>query len=294
MRSRNETPAFCCRFLDESYFDTLLQTFQQAFSDYAHRFELDRTRFRNHLTLNAVDLDRSVGCFEGDEMIGLSLNGFGRWNGKSTVYDAGTGVLPERRREGASEAMFRFMVPVFRNAGIEQYLLEVIANNEPAVNLYDKIGFQRERELVFMEAPGRLTLPDHAEDDAVEVRVMTADELDQLSTLWSACPSWQNSNEAVTRSGPLRRILGAFIEDNCVGYIVYSTGLGRIAQFAVDAGHRQNGIGTRLLAEMESELTPGEKMQVINVDAKLSETIRFFEKRGFQRRLTQYEMIMQL
>lgn len=293
MTRGNETPSFCCRFLDESYFNVLLLKFREAFSDYAHQFDLDSDRFRNHLALNAVDLDRSVGCFDGDLMVGFSLNGFGDWNGRPTVYDAGTGVIPPHRRRGASEAMFRFQIPVFREAGIEQYLLEVITHNDPAVHLYKKLGFRIERELVFMEANGSLT-PENCPTDAVEVRVIGSDDLDRLSALWNTAPSWQNSNEAVARSGPLRRILGAFIEGGCVGYVAYSTGLGRIAQFAVDTNHRRKGIGSRLLAEMQSELTPGEKMQVINLDKKLTDAVRFFERRGFHIALTQYEMIMPL
>ncbi len=112
----NETPAFECRFLDESFFEATLEKFGEAFSDYARPFELDLIRFRNHINLNAIDLERSVGCFECGKLIGFSLNGFGSWKGKRTVYDAGTGVIPDRRRLGASKAMFDFMVPRFREA----------------------------------------------------------------------------------------------------------------------------------------------------------------------------------
>ncbi len=293
MRSGNETPTITCRFLDESYFEVLLRKFQEAFSDYAHPPKLDLERFRSHLVLNAVDLDRSVGCFEGGEMIGFSLNGFGQWNGRSTVYDAGTGVIPTRRRRGASQAMFDLQIPRFRADGIEQYLLEVITSNDPAVSLYKKLGFRTQRELFFMEAGGPL-VPESQTNVTVDIRVLSAADLVGLSKLWCAGPSWQNSNEAVARSGSSRRILGAFLDGQCVGYVAYTTGMGRIAQFAVDTDHRRKGIGSRLLAEMESELTPGEKMQVINVDDRLPETVRFFEKRGFRIALTQYEMILSL
>lgn len=282
-----------CRFLDETYFEALLRKFQEAFSDYAHPPKLDLEKFRSHLVLNAVDLDRSVGCFHGDEMIGFSLNGFGEWNGKSTVYDAGTGVIPARRRQGASKAMFGLQIDRFRDDGIEQYLLEVISDNYPAVNLYKDLGFRIERELFFMEAAGPLS-GEARPNSAVEIRVLSAGDLGRLSSLWRARPSWQNSNEAVARSGPSRRILGAFLDGKCAGYVAYTTGLGRIAQFAVDGNHRRKGIGSRLLAEMEAELTPGEKMQVINVDHRLADTVRFFEKRGFRTALTQYEMILPL
>jgi ribosomal protein S18 acetylase RimI-like enzyme len=293
MNHRNETHAFECRFLDESYFEILLSKFSAAFSDYALPFELDLVRFRNHINLNAIDLNRSVGCFGGGELIGFSLNGFGLWKGKETVYDAGTGVIPSRRRRGASEAMFDFMIPIFKEARAEQILLEVITHNTPAVSLYKKLGFEISRELMFMEAPAALhegTQP----NTEIEIRPMTAAEIVPLSILWHAEPSWQNSNEAVARSESIKTILGAFIDRQCAGYIVYSKGLGRIAQFVVDTRYRDKGIGSRLLAEMEKELIPGSKMQVINLDTSLTDTIQFFKNRGFQPVLSQYEMIKPL
>jgi ribosomal protein S18 acetylase RimI-like enzyme len=293
MNYRNETHTFECRFLDESFFEILLSKFIEAFSDYALPFEFDLTKFRNHIVLNAIDLSRSVGCFDGEELIGFSLNGFGRWKGKETVYDAGTGVIPSCRRRGASEAMFDFMVPILKDAGAEQILLEVITHNTPAVSLYKKLGFEIQRELMFMEAPAALheaTQP----NTEIEIRPMTATEIVPLSILWHAEPSWQNSNEAVARSEPLKTILGAHVDRQCAGYIVYSKGLGRIAQFVVDTRYRDRGIGSRLLAEMEKELIPGSKMQVINLDTTLTETVQFFKNRGFVPVLSQYEMIMPL
>lgn len=285
--------AFSCRFLNESYFEQLLAKFTEAFADYPRPFEMDPARFRNHIILNAIDLSRSVGCFDGEELIGFTLNGFGEWNGKSTVYDAGTGVIPSKRRRGASESMFAYMTPFLRNDGAEQFLLEVITENTPAVNLYKKLGFEITRELMFLEAPGALHEDTRPNTD-IDVRPMRAAEIIPLSSLWHAEPSWQNSNEAIARSEPIKTILGAFVDGACAGYIVYSKGLGRIAQFVVDSRLRDNGIGSRLLTEMEKELEPGSKMQVINLDTRLTDVVRFFRNRGFQPVLSQFEMILRL
>lgn len=293
MNHGNETHAFECRFLDESFFEVLLGKFSEAFSDYALPFDLDLTKFRNHINLNAIDLNRSVGCFHREDLIGFSLNGFGRWKGKETVYDAGTGVIPPYRRRGASEAMFSFMVPLFKEAGAEQILLEVITHNTPAVSLYKKLGFAIERELMFMEAPATLNEDTQPNND-IEIRPMTAGQIVPLSALWHADPSWQNSNDAIARSEHLKSILGAFVEGRCAGYIVYSKSLGRIAQFVVDTRFRDKGIGSRLLTEMEREMRPGSKMQVINLDTRLADTVQFFKNRGFQPVLSQYEMIKPL
>ncbi len=289
----NKTPATECRFLDVSHFDLVLQKFIEAFADYSYQFEFDSIRFRNHINVNAVDLDRSIGCFQGEEMIGFSLNGFGEWEGKRTVYDAGTGVIPSRRRLGASEAMFAMMTPFFKQNGFEQFLLEVIVENTPAVTLYKKLGFEIERELLFMEARDRFQ-PDLAANQDVEVRRVSADELSAMTSGWDGKPSWQNSIDAIKRSEPLKTILGAFCGGEMAGYIAFSNGLGRVAQLFVRPSCRSRGIGSRLLAEMDAVTIDGARMQVINIDKSLTGPVRFLENRGFVKVLAQYEMLMPL
>src|SRR5215212_8168194 len=106
MHDADETYTYQCAFLSGSAFDLLHDKFIEAFSDYFIPFSLSKDQFRNHLLINAVDLDQSVGCFVHGTMVGFSLNGLGEWSGRQTVYDAGTGVVPGFRRRGVSRRMF--------------------------------------------------------------------------------------------------------------------------------------------------------------------------------------------
>src|SRR5262245_23907818 len=151
MQVSNKTAPLECRFLTKEDSETVHAKLIEAFADYYVPFELTQRQFRNHLLMNAVDLDRSVGCFDDNEMVGFTLNGFGQWNGIPTVYDAGTGVVPKYRRRGVSESMFKMMMPVFKEEGIQQCLLEVIVQNTAALNLYKKLGFEIQRELLLLE-----------------------------------------------------------------------------------------------------------------------------------------------
>ena len=292
MHISNETSRFQCRFLRAQDFDAIHKAFIHGFSDYIIKFELTPRQFQNHITLNAVDLNRSAGCFAGESPIGLSLNGFGEWDGKSTVYDAGTAVLPDYRRKGVSRAMFQWMVPQFRDEGFQQFLLEVISQNKPALRLYEKLGFERTRELLLLEAE-TLTGIDRQAPDGIEIREIHRHENIPFESFWDGLPSWQNSLEAVQRSVNLKRLFGAFEGDTCVGYIVFSAGLGRLAQLAVNRAHRRNGIGTSLLREMQKDAGE-QKLQVINLDESMTESVVFFQNRGFAKLLGQFEMMMPL
>lgn len=292
MTHRNETVSRQCKFLGSEYFRQLYEAFIDAFSDYVIPFALTETQFHNHINLNAVDLDRTVGCLEEDKLIAFSLNGFGEWHGKSTVYDAGTGVIPDFRRQGISNAMFEMMLPIFRNQGIEQWLLEVITTNSAALSLYEKLGFDTTRELAVLQLEGKMTKSDPPR--GIEIRELDTPDWSVLTTFWDGETSWQNSVAAIDRSKQNKRIFGAYSEYKCVGYIISSSVFGRVAQLAVDKGHRSRGIGTALLLAMQAETAEGFPLQIINVDKSISTAMSFFENRGFYEKICQYEMTMQL
>ena len=293
MTDRNETLSRRCEFLNDDYFLTLYEAFTAAFSDYVIPFALTETQFRNHINLNAVDLERTVGCLEGDRLIGFSLNGFGEWNGRSTVYDAGTGVIPEFRRQGVSEAMFEMMTPQFRSEGIKQWLLEVITTNIPAISLYEKLGFNTGREVALLQYDGKLIASAEALQD-IEIRDIGSPDWSLLTTFWDGNTSWQNSVEAVERSRHIKRILGAYSDGKCVGYIIFSSKFGRVAQFAVEKGHRNRGIGTALMQAMQADTAAGFSAQIINIDKSIATAMAFFANRGFYESLSQYEMTMHI
>lgn len=292
MANGNQTSLYDCRFLSDDHFGSLYSTFIEAFSDYVFPFALTEAQFRNHINLNAVDLSQTAGCFADDRLVGFSLNGFGEWDGRPTVYDAGTGVIPSMRRRGISEAMFEMMLRAFRERSISQCLLEVITNNGGAIRLYEKLGFSTVRELALLQCDGQIRPAVSAAD--VAIRDITDPDWKLMTSFWDGRPSWQNSVDAAKRTLSLKRILGAFQNGVCVGYIVFSCSFGRIAQMAVDKAHRRRGIGSALIRAMQDETTSGYSLQVINLDRSLANAVSFFRNRGFYERLTQFEMLKPL
>ena len=293
MVNANETGSKCCRFLDDTYFQSLYKVFIEAFSDYVVQFALTETQFRNHITLNGVDLNRTVGCFGDERLIGFSLNGFGDWHGRSTVYDAGTGVVPAHRRKGLSEAMFELMLQRFKADGIKQFLLEVVTSNTAATMLYEKLGFSTRRILALLQCDDKITAP-AGFPQGIEIREITQPDWGLFIQFWDGQPSWQNSIEAITRNWKVKLMLGAWMGDKCVGYIVFSAKFGRVAQIAVDREFRNRGIGTALAKAMQTATAEGFSLQVINIDRSLENAIGFFRKLGFYERLNQYEMVLPL
>ncbi|MEP6945993.1 MAG: GNAT family N-acetyltransferase [Acidobacteriota bacterium] len=294
MDSIQETPTRFCRFLDESYFTELHRAFLHAFSDYTIEFDLTTEQFRNHIGLNAVDLASSVGWMEEDRLVGFTLNGFGNWHGVPTVYDAGTGVFPEFRRQGISLKMFEMMMPLFASKGYRQCLLEVITTNVKAINLYLRLGFKQTRKLSLLNCQSAAEFSVDLPTGNIEIREIGDADWSLLRTFWDGEPSWQNTTDAIDRSRDKKCFLGAFSRGECIGYLVFSANVGRISQMAVHPKHRRLGIGNVLLKTMIEKMSSDHFPQVINIDTSIESAMTFFTNRGFTERLSQYEMLCPL
>lgn len=291
MPEGNKTLKINYRFLETKYFAELYRTSLAAFSDYLVPIKLTELQFENHIAQNAVDLTRSVGAFFEDKMIGYTLNGFGWWKGKQTAYDAGTGVIPEFRNKGIGTAMFGFLLPYLRENGIKQMLLEVVKGNEVAIGLYRKLGFEITRNLLFFEAEKPL---ESNFEKTFEIREIENPDWDLLKSFWDGHTSWQFSPESVERKLLSKIILGAFLDEKCVGYSILYPSSGMIPQIAIDQNFRKRGIGSGLVAEMHRKTANDRTLRFSNVDSRLTETIAFFKKLGFSETISQFEMVKTL
>jgi ribosomal protein S18 acetylase RimI-like enzyme len=281
------------RFLREEDFSKLLDAFNQAFSDYLIPVILTESQFETFFIQRQIDIKRSLGVFVDDEMIAFTINGFGIWNEVDTVYDAGTGVIPVFRKQRVAEKMFEFMIPHFQKQGIKQYLLEVVTTNQKALGLYKKLGFEIIREVSLLKAEKPLET-NISLNNKVNIYEMKDYNWNLLTTFWDAMPTWQNSIKAVDATIPAKIYLGAFLENKCIGYIVFSANAGVIAQIAVDKNHRRQGVGLALLTQMQMIVGREKKISVMNLDLEIKSTLEFFERRGFCEILSQFEMVKTL
>src|SRR5262249_42894746 len=146
-----------------------------------------------------------------------------------------TGIIPAFRHQGVGTAIFDFMTPIFRQDGFEQILLEVISQNKNAIRLYEKLGFERTRRLLYFEQKAPVELKP---DDKFEIREISAPDWELFESFLDGKTSWQNSLESIKRS--LRKVvLGAFFEERCIGYGVVFQNSGIIAQIAVAQDFRR-------------------------------------------------------
>ena len=243
------------RTLTAGDFDAVVACFNEAFSDYAVRFSMTAPQLREINARRAVVFELSVGAFDGERLVGFTLNGFDR----ETAYDSGTGVVPSLRRQGLARGMMTFILPRLRDAGARRYLLEVIDTNTRAAALYESLGFTTTRPLTCWKRETGDAVSD------VTIRPIEAD-WDLFASFLDVAPAWQNSEASLRRARDPRVILGAFDGDQLAGYAAVFPLTHDLPQLAVRRSHRRRGIGAALLdrAAIEAE----GMVRILNVDAR--------------------------
>jgi len=287
------------RLMSDADFTALHDCFLTAFSDYEVDMRMSREQFQKRLTRDGINLEMSAGAFDGERMIGFCINALGQWQGKTTAYDGGSAMIPGYRGRGIATEMFAFLEPKLKEAGVVKYLLEVLTSNVRAATLYRKLGFVETRRFAVFRSQKDTTGTKGTEGaKESEIRPVKQPDWELFQSFWDGYPSWQNSIDAVDRVGKEQIIMGAYADEACVGYGVVFVPQMNVMQLAVSPVHRRQGVGSALLAALETSGPLGTvnsgPLRIMNIDEDLKGTLAFYESNGYNRVFGQYEMIKTL
>lgn len=280
---------FCYRALDKISIETLHKTFLDAFSDYQVNIALPLWKFEQMLQRRGYVSQLSIGAFENEILVGFVLNGFRSWNGKPTVYDLGTGVIVEYRRQGITSNMLLNIKELLKQKQVEQYLLEVIESNTSAVSLYKKQGFEIQREFSCFQLDKRKYNP----ITTCKVERVNRIDLGQLTDFGDFKPSWQNSIDSINAVPEEFLYSIVRLDNTIVGYGIIDKRTGDIPQIAVNRHYRGRGIARSIMTEMIKN-TESDRISILNVDNESESTKNFLLELGFVNSVGQYEMLLKI
>lgn len=276
------------RSLAQTGFDELFAAFREAFKDYdiqLHKHELEIM-----LSRRGFVPELSFGAFYNERLVSFTLNGIGTFNGICTAYDTGTGTVEAFRGKGLASHIFQHSIPELKNAGIRQYLLEVLQHNTKAVSVYQKMGFKVNREFnYFVEKAENIRPRPAGLPDGYQLRPVGLELKEQMSALHDFVPSWQNSFESVARRMNDFVIRGVFAENTLIGYCIFEPDSGDITQLAVAQAHRNRGIAACLIREAIS-INKHPNLKLINTDVSQEDVTRWAASIGLTLRGQQFEM----
>lgn len=273
--------------LSDVNISTLAATFNHAFSDYVVPLHLSDIQFQNKLVSDSVRLELSAGVFDDGQLIGFILHGYDEVQGKPLAYNAGTGVIPEKRGQKFTARMYDFMLPKLKAQGIQSVHLEVITSNVVAHKTYRAIGFETLRTMDCYK--GKVQLP---ETGPFQIKKLDEYDWPLMQSFWDWQPSWQNSVRAVTQVQDTNISLGAYEENELIGYMIYNPISNRVQQFAVSPKYRRRGVGRQLFAHLVQP--EGRDLVLVNIDHGSHETDHFLRSLGMERFVQQYEMTLPL
>ncbi len=262
---------------------TLTRVFNEAFANYFVPLQLTEDQLSGKFIADNMRHDRSIGAFDDGELIGFIFHGIDTVNGQVTAYNGGTGVLPAYRGQQLTQQMYAAVLPLLREAGVAQSVLEVVTANERAIRVYSSVGFTRERKVdcykgVVRPVPLR---------SGCTIRATTDDVTGWAKAWGEAPPTWQNNTASAMRQGDAVVTLVAQNGDVVKGFLLFNTKNGKLIQLAVEPGARRRGIAADLIATaagIRNELI------TINVDESLIAGHELLRSMGLQPFLSQYEM----
>lgn len=272
--------------------DDLYESFRNAFSDY--EVKINKPQLEALLSRRGYNPEFSFGVFSDKKLVAFTFNGIGEFNGLLTAYDTGTGTTVEYRRQGLAKKIFLHSLPFLREAGIQQYLLEVLHNNEGAISLYRKLGFEITREFNYCVTPmNEIKASDKSLGKIYTIQQDIELSEETMSQFWDFKPAWQNSFESITRNRESFITIGAFFNKILAGYAIFEPSSGDLCQLAVDKNHRRKGIATNLLYKV-LKLNQANVLKIMNTEKNCGSINKFLKANSINPIGSQYEMVMNL
>jgi ribosomal protein S18 acetylase RimI-like enzyme len=182
--------------------------------------------------------------------------------------------------------MYDFILPILKEKKGDVLTLEVIEKNNSAIRAYENLGFKIVRKLLCFNGIIDLKEKEYRNNDKRNGKL----SMEVFQSFWDIEPSWQNSAIILTGMEKTYKILGAYKNEELVGYAVYNPDARKVCQIAVDKNYRKQGIGSELFRMIE-ELGGGQAVSVNNVDHSSENTSIFLEKTvGLKNWVSQFEM----
>jgi len=259
----------------------LVQLLNLSFENYHNPIHFDISQFLNMLRKDSIDLAVSRVLLADGQPAGIALISRRGWASRL----AAMGITKELRGKKAGSWFMKQLINEARIRKDRELVLEVIEQNEPAVKLYQKHGFDTVRRLI------SLIHQDAKQDAKSDLQEIDLREMGRLVSQYGLSDlPWQLSGETIALMNPPIR---AYKRDKA--YIVISNPDVEhvvIWSLLVEPSARGQGLGVEMLKCVMSHHSE----KIWHVPAIWPEEFGIvFERAGFQREeLSQWQMRVSL
>lgn len=236
-----------------------------AFSDYIVPMQPTPEQFRFMLRQRGFNQSLSWVARSDGEIVGFWLLGSHGKGSSKTAYVIATGTHPAHRGRGIATRVFESLAQDIGARGFETLELEVIDRNTAARKAYEKLGFAAQRDVICYKLP--LLKADPPINRGASIGPVSLEMIRMSGAgLWDWQPTWQNSLESLDRIQEDLEIIGVYAGEDLLGYGAVIRSTSTLAQLAVRADRRRQGIGRSILAALASRLDD-DSLQIINASS---------------------------
>jgi ribosomal protein S18 acetylase RimI-like enzyme len=270
-------------------FDQLFACNLKAFKDYP--FQWSKEAMHKTIIRRGFDASLSFGAYHEGELVSFTWNGIGMFNGLKTAYDTGTGTVEEHRGKGLASQIFQHSIPYLKAAGVQQYILEVLEENEKAISVYSKQGFTVSRTFdCFRTNSNEWNWQYENLPENIELKQINFSYQPEMEAMFGFNISWQNNFQSLLKNPDDFIILGAFKEGKLLGYGIIEPASGDIPLLAVASMERRKGIGSFIASELR-KLNKADIVKMVNIPSNQEAIKQFIAKIGIPKIVSQYEML---
>ncbi|MFN8527022.1 MAG: GNAT family N-acetyltransferase [Anaerolineae bacterium] len=264
-------------------FEQLADIYNESRVDYIVPMPMNAKRLAEYVHQYDVDLSASVVAVNADHQVAgvgmLGLRGQRAWITR-------LGVIPTRRGRGIGQAIMEALLHNAVERGCTQVQLEVIEGNEPAYDLFVKLGFSPTRRLlVIRRAPGSTgQLP-----FSISSQPLQASEILDCLHHRTDMPSWLDETPSILYNGGAQG-LSVSTSDGAMGWIVLRPTVFQLSHFVLgtDAGDLSHDLALSLLTAVHTTFNRRDtKIENIPADSAL---IPIFESLNYAHEFARIEM----
>jgi len=259
----------------------LTQLLNLSFENYPVPVTFNLLQFLTMIRKDSVDLVASRVLLADEQLAGIALIARRGWTSRL----AAMGIVQSQRGQGAGSWFMEKIIQEARERNDKEMVLEVIEQNDPAVRLYQKCGFQSVRRLIGLICKNA---KESVRNSLEMIDLREAGSL--ISQRGLSDLPWQLAGETIAHMNPPARAyrngpaLVVISNPNVEHVVIWS--------LLVEPEARGKNLGVDMLQRVIAE-HPGKTWHVPAIFPE--EFGRIFEQAGFEREeLTQWQMRLKL
>ncbi|MFK9090535.1 GNAT family N-acetyltransferase [Bacillus salipaludis] len=251
--------------------------------------EMTPELFFNRMVNEGLSYNHSIVAFDQEKPIAIVVNGIRMIDGKKTAWNGGTGIAIDYRGKGVSNLFMEEVFNMYHEENIEKETLEAIKENERAISLYKRFGYEIKDSLVYLSGSIEASIPEHT---MLQTKSIRPEQLANFPFYQENVP-WQ-CQWLSAKSGEAQIYLDE--AGNSIGYTLFKkvwNQEGILEKVFLYQCKLLSEVSEEIIQAVFSSITEGESSPIhfITINASLSNpVIQYFMNNGFKLTTEQVQM----